>query len=485
MGRVAFSSFRHDEHGGIAIIFAASLFPMLAGVGMAVDYSIASNARSAVHAAADAAALAGAQTRGTDADREKAAKAVFNANIDKAKLKGSFTANFTNLKSGDRNTGYQVAASGDVPLFFGGITLAKSTGVAATATATTGSPEPIEIVFVLDTTDSMSGDRIKTLKETAVGLVKDIEKKDIEKGLVKIGVVPFSQYVNIGLSRRNEPWLSVDADYKTPDQTSCWDHWDVTGWKNCRKINHPAVPPEAPKKCMVDGRERLCGGHNGWGAWTEDKCDPIHASTSRRVCEKKEGKWVRWHGCVGSRAYPLNLQDGSYSTKIPGLLGQKCGTEIQDLTTNFGKIISTINSLDTQGETYLPSGLIWGWRMLSAQEPLAAVTPSGAKQAKKYMILVTDGRNTKSPNYPKHDGNDGNKADALTKELCANIAKDGATKAQMFTVAFEMDGLAAKKILEDCAKSTGGDFYDATDASRLKTAFGDILNSIFTLRLTQ
>jgi Mg-chelatase subunit ChlD len=100
------------------------------------------------------------------------------------------------------------------------------------------------------------------------------------------------------------------------------------------------------------------------------------------------------------------------------------------------------------------------------------------------MILVTDGRNTKSPNYPQHEGNDGAMADSLTQQTCRNIAADSGNKIRIYTVAFEMDGLAGKSILQECASRTGGQFFDATDAGKLKDAFTSILDSILSVKLT-
>ena len=52
--------FRCDQRGNIAVIFAITLLPILAVVGGAVDYSIASSQRTKIQAALDSAILAGA-----------------------------------------------------------------------------------------------------------------------------------------------------------------------------------------------------------------------------------------------------------------------------------------------------------------------------------------------------------------------------------------------------------------------------------------
>jgi Flp pilus assembly protein TadG len=471
-----------DQRGGIALLFAIALVPLATGIGVAIDYSIASNAKATMAAAADAAVLAGAKTRGTAEQREKAASDVLSTNLSGTNLADKVKPKFTNLMSGIVNTGYRVELEAEVKGLFGGLTKSRVQHLKAFAEASSSNEDPIEIAFVLDTTDSMAGDRIVTLKRATTDIVDEIIKKTQRPDLVKVGVVPFSQYVNVGLSRRAETWLDVAADYQKPTYDHCWNHHDKIGEKNCRVVHHPAKPAVPPHKCMRDGRERQCGGSAAQPARSETVCDPIYSPVPRRICEKRGGEWVRWNGCVGSRSYPLNTVDGQYDTKVPGILGISCGTPILDLTTNLSSVKSTISGLNTNGQTYLPSGLIWGWRMLSPGAPLAS--SSASPSANKFMIIVTDGRNTKSPNYPRHDNNDGAEADKLTRETCRNVARDSGNAIKVFTIAFEMDGLDAKAILQECAAITGGQFYDASDAAKLKDAFGQIFDKIFTLKLT-
>jgi Flp pilus assembly protein TadG len=50
-------SFLHNQRGGTAILFGLLLLPIMAAIGAAIDYSRATNVRTARQAAADAAAL--------------------------------------------------------------------------------------------------------------------------------------------------------------------------------------------------------------------------------------------------------------------------------------------------------------------------------------------------------------------------------------------------------------------------------------------
>src|SRR5437868_3983198 len=52
--------FCRDPRGNVAVIFAITLLPILAAIGGAIDYSIASSQRTKIQAALDSAILAGA-----------------------------------------------------------------------------------------------------------------------------------------------------------------------------------------------------------------------------------------------------------------------------------------------------------------------------------------------------------------------------------------------------------------------------------------
>jgi Flp pilus assembly protein TadG len=56
--RALISNFRLNKRGNVAVITALAILPMIAAVGCAVDYSMASMIKTKLQAAADAASLA-------------------------------------------------------------------------------------------------------------------------------------------------------------------------------------------------------------------------------------------------------------------------------------------------------------------------------------------------------------------------------------------------------------------------------------------
>jgi Flp pilus assembly protein TadG len=458
---------KHDA-GNVSMMFGLALIPILGASGAAIDYSRFSNAKSALVGASDAGALAGAISRGSITDRRNAAQSVFEANLKQANFKDPVTVNYVNLLENNQNAGYRVEVTGNVQTLFGSFVGQSVVPIKNTAEAKSATDTPLDIAFVLDTTGSMEGARLTSLKSATNGILDDITASPLRPGMVRMGIVPFAQYVNVGLANRNQPWINVPADVPAAVTTQCTMELPVVGETNCRNI--PAY------SCTNDGVTKMCPGYR--------QCDPVFGPTLQNICRQVYGPSQTWYGCVGSRNYPLNTQDGDYGQRIPGIMNTWCASEIQPLTSNVSTVRASINGLTAYGDTYLPSGLIWGWRMLSSKEPLTASLVNGL-EPRKFMILVTDGRNTASPNYPDHFGNDAVLSDKLTREICTNIAADKTSNVRIFTIAFEMDGLDAKTILQNCAINTGGLFFDAANAAQLRTSMSKALESIMKISLTK
>ena len=189
-----------------------------------------------------------------------------------------------------------------------------------------------------------------------------------------------------------------------------------------------------------------------------------------------------WNGCAGSRNYPLDLQaKADSSNPVPGMMNAWCGTQLLRLTNDRTAIDNTIASLQAGGETYIPDGLLWGWRALSPDSPFADATSSTVPNAaRKVMVLMTDGANTKSPQYPDHEGTDAALSDTLMAATCTAIK---AEKIQLYTVAFNVTDQAALNRLQSCASSPM-QFFNAPNATALKNAFASIGKSLVAIYLS-
>jgi hypothetical protein len=185
-----------------------------------------------------------------------------------------------------------------------------------------------------------------------------------------------------------------------------------------------------------------------------------------------------WQGCVGSRNYPLELND-SDTTPIPAVSVSNCNpTPLLPLTSDTETVKSWISGLEAKiDDSYTGAGLIWGWRALSETEPFDEAKPYGEPQ--KVIIFLTDARSSMGPSYPKHNNED-DVADSVWGAQCTNIKAQDIT---LYTIAFEADTTRAQQ-LRDCATSSAHAFT-ADNASELKSAFEDIAKKLATVYLSQ
>ena len=494
--RSLISSFARNRAGNMATMVAVSLVGVIGVAGLAIDFSRGSGAKAGLFAAADAAALAGARLPGTPAERATIARSVFEANIAGISGLKNVTMTPTNILKANSNYGYKVHAKGDVPTTLGAILGVQQLGIDAFAEAIGTIRSHTEVALVLDTTYSMTGWKIATLKAAATKMVDELAPLAHDPDYLKMAIVPFSQYVNVGIPNRTRPWMDVRDDWVELIPQACYERQNQTGTTNCRMVNFPGSSGSPGSSgtpagtCYNDGVPYSCGGSGPTPAtpptppYSANVCDPVYG-TPTRVCPPPIRIEHKWHGCVGSRNYPLNVKDSDYGTRIPGLMDMPCGAPILPLTSSASAVKSAISGLTPNGETYIPEGLVWGWRMLSPQAPFEARVNNTENKTRKFLILMTDGLNTKSPTYPEHNGSNGAQSNGFVKEACANIKADAANKITMFTVAFAVNDASTKAILKQCALATGGQFYDASDAAQFVAAFSTISTIIAELRLSK
>lgn len=457
--------FLSNTSGNVAMMFGIASTLLLLGVGVAVDYSGMSSARTLNQSLADAAVLAAARSgEENKVELQRIAEETVAANnFDGTTYNVKLNISSEGFIRVDVSTSYNMAIMG----LFG-----KSTGnVRAAAESPLASDQVVEIALVLDTTGSMSGTKIESLKTAAHALIDAVD--DPEQDNIRISVVPFAQYVNVGVSRRNEAWITVDADTSTTGP-NCYEKRDVISKENCTIETRPI------KTCYNDGVPYQCGGD------TYTKCDKTYGEPYEFCSDQTVTKV--WKGCVGSRNAPWNERARAGVALIPGLSEisnewprPECGEEIQVLTNNMDLVRTKIDALSASGNTYIPAGLIWGWRTLNNEAPLTEAASNASKaNVRRVLVLMTDGANLNSADGETHTGTDVTKSNVLTGRMCANVKAD---KVEMFTVAYEFDGVDTLKVLRNCA-SKKENYYLASNASELKSAFEDIAESLTDIRIS-
>jgi Flp pilus assembly protein TadG len=159
--------FGRESRGNIAVIFALALLPIMSAVGCTVDYSRATQLRSKLQSAADAAsvgsiartapAFIAAGTMTSDGSIQSGvtdAQNIFDANMTGVT---GYTLNSrtpTVTKSGSVVTS-TIAFSASVPTMFMGVIGKTSITVTGTSTSTANMPQYIDFYLLLDNSPSM------------------------------------------------------------------------------------------------------------------------------------------------------------------------------------------------------------------------------------------------------------------------------------------------------------------------------------------
>ncbi len=446
-------TFTSDTKGNMAVIFAIALMMIMAALGVAVDYGMAQRAKVKLQNSADAAVLAAAKTGENNQPKL--------LNIAK-KVVGTHDNDFnkpvaTKLKI-DQSGTVQVELKTVYDTFIMGLFGRDTLNIGAIAEAPLSSSEPVNIALVLDTTGSMQGSKLASLKTAANNLVDTLGT--YKNPSLKISVVPFGQYVNVGLGNRNAPWIDVPADKSSTGTPTCGWKKKVVGYQNCHIVHDT---------CYNDGTPYAC-------SWQE--CDEIYGPKEWKCTTPTQTS--KWYGCVGSRLAPWHQRVAYSGKKIPGLMNVKCGAEMRPLTGNMNQVKATINAMNAKGFTYIPSGLMWGWRTLDTNMPLTEAAGPYANKTQKVMILMSDGANTRSKKNIKHNGWNVASANQDMKKLCNKIK---AEEIEIYTIAYDITDPATKNRMKNCA-TDASKYYDASNAKALNDAFQSIAANLVKLRLT-
>lgn len=460
------TEFAGDRRGSMIVPFALAALVLVMLVFGAIDVSRALTEKARLQDALDAATLYAALSDAeTDAEIDAVGDRIFMAQLkDTGIAVDADTATFA-LNDNDAVTGTAEAA---VKPFISSLFTNDNLPLKVSNTVMRGLGSKVELALVLDTTKSMEGAKLTALKTAATNLVTTLSEKSDDN--LKIAVVPFADYVNIGLSRRNQPWVSA-ADYSTTTTTK--------GTCTTQKTKQVCDTQSYSCTKYADGVPYQSTCTKSVNCKTVALNPPVTTCTADKTTVTN----YVFKGCVGSPAYPRNVRDDDTSRIYPGIYNATCAKEITPLTTTMSTVKSAITALTAAGNTYIPAGLAWGFNMLSSPVPMTEAEAYDATgknlMPRKALVLMTDGQNSMKMNANgTHSSLSGGtaptQADGYTAELCTNIK---AKKIEVFTVAFQVTDPATKQMLQTCA-TDASHYFDASDSAALSKAFKDIADAL-------
>jgi len=474
--------FWRDHRGNVAIMFALAVVPVVGALGAALDYSLANSYRTDMQKALDAAALAVSKVMPMEQEAlDKVAMQYFTASLGNHSL--------TNIKlTVEPEQGHaKLHVRGDYTPAVASLFGIDRFEVGVNSEARWGIGK-VEVALVLDQSLSMDqSGRIDALRAATLQFLTVIKATAKNAGDARVGIVPFDGMVNTGYTSKNTPsWIR-------------WDWWDANALASNDVNNNSEVT-----RCTIKFKLNNVPA----GKWlkkyceeqTESKCQGATASSSSQ-CKTKGGKWVttngvwtssqnirsQWNGCVYDRNKSYDVDDTAPTDNATYYPAAKCysTTPVQAmtaLTDNWSTLESRAKALDPTGYTNITIGLAWGWHVLSKTGVFTEGAAYGTEDLTKYIILMTDGYNTKNvwkePTACPTNGPECPDMDPRTTLACDNIK---AAKIQIYTVRL-ING--NESLLKGCATSPGM-YYDVKSTADLASAFKDIASQIASLHLSK
>lgn len=464
--RRAFSGWAGADAGSVALVFVFAMPVLFAAAGMTVDLAQAYNVKMRLSNAIDKAALAAGSTDGTTAQVTARINKFFLANYPATKLG---VPSDLSISLGDGTV--TVSATASVPTIFMAALGQDSIQVSADTTVKR-EVAGLEIVLVMDNTGSMADSagggvsKISAAKTAANTLVSTLFGPSSNVPVLWMGVVPFSQAVNVGSSRTS--WTTT---------TSL--NWGTTSWMGCvmaRQANNRDVTDDPPSVALFDKYYSPCSSSTG-NTW-------YGTNSSKNNCTSGSGvKYQTLSTTLGPNRY--------------------CPQALLPMTNSQTTVTSAINSMQAVGSTMIDLGMAWGWRMLSPRWrgvwggtmntnnlPLDYNTP----KMNKVVILMTDGDNSfDANNFTAYDvlsaktlgTNNNSTANTIlntrTLSVCSSMKADNII---IYTIALGQDlNSTSLAMLKSCA-SKSSNYFQSPTTNDLQAAFTAIAAQLNSLHIT-
>ncbi len=454
---VSFLSLLRDNRGSAAPVIAITLGALVAAAGAATDYARAQMVQTKLADTLDAAGLAAGATQSSQ-NVQDVAQNYFNVNFPSSYMNAQ--PQLLSVVENDTQTSVTLTARATVPTVFMSMMGVESVTVEA-QTEVERKSSGLELVLVMDNTGSMSGSKLSSLKNAASTLVNFLFGDKETQDNLWIGLVPFSQAVNV--SPLHTGWLNM-AHYNGLD-------WGPTEWAGCMDaraggLDETDDPP-------ADG-------------WFNAYYWPDHNYYNNWI-------YTNWWG---QKRYSRNIGP----TRGPN---KYCPQPVQRMSNVKSTVLAGIDTMEARGNTHINLGAVWGWRMLSPRWrglwggtmdandlPLDYGTPYMSKA----IVILSDGANTMSNSVRSAYGylwegllgttsssTARNKLNARLANICTDMKS---RNIRVYTILFQEDNWTVVDLFRNCASQL--DFYfNSPSSEELETAFRQIADSLSNLRISK
>ncbi len=458
------------------------IVPLMCFIGIGFDTARAYMVKSRLSSSLDAAGLAGGVTFFLS-HRDDDIRMYFDANYPAGYLGSIVDGPY--IRVDELEEKIELDASATVETTFmkligkDSITVTSSAEVARKMTA-------LDVVLSIDVSGSMGssapggGTRLAAAKAAANELIGILFGADTTEEFLHIGLVPWSSKVNVMTEGESYDPAATTTEavsgFVNPETGAAQN---VVYYANNSKVPLLTAPPNNWKGCVFnryvhngtnddDGDIRygpFSGGGVDWPAW-----QPIFA-----------GNHAIWGG-----------EPRSYGECKMAIGGEECAAcpehGITPLQNNRTVIETAVNDLNDGGNTNIPAGLGWAWRVLKPGVPFTEAIVDPDYDRDQAIVLLTDGENCprSGDGYKRVFGNCNwgrDEMDERLRLLANNVKADGVI---IYVIQFANEGTELQALLKGVASGPKAPYYHyAPTPDALKKVFREIANHLSSLRLSK
>ncbi len=468
--------FYKNTKGSVLPIVGIAMMAIIGSTGVAVDMGRVQIVQARLQNSIDAAGLAAGSVISTT-DPAAQVNKYFGANYP-TNYMGSTIDPLVVTPSAD-NTTINISATGSVPTTFMRLFGISSVPISANSQITRAQ-RGLELVLAIDNTGSMSQTaggsltKIQAAKNASHSLLDILYGSNNTNDNLWVGLVPFSQAVNIGTEHVN--WTETNSFF-----------WGSQTWFGCvdaREASNRDTTDDPPNVSLFPQYYWPCDGNNGWYG---RNYDGPGGSTDYTNCSTSSG----WQ-------YRASL---SPATAGPNLY---CPQPLTELVAEKSTLDTAIDNMQARGNTHVGLGAAWAWRLLSPRwrglwggemDSNGLPLDYNAPLMSKAMVLMTDGDNTidngsRGAYWYLNNGKLGTtnsstaktRLDTRTTTVCTNMKNNGII---IYTIALGTSfNTASRNMLRSCA-SKPEFYFESPTTSQLNTIFKQIGDSLANLRVSQ
>jgi hypothetical protein len=340
--------------------------------------------------------------------------------------------------------------------------------------------------------------KMASMQSAANALVETLYGDATESDLIRIGLVPFTSAVNVGVPSTT-PWLDRSVPAPLNQQ-----YLDVPVTINLPIVGSVTIDSAFGVLDLI-GDGVLGGLLNSWGGCVRSRYrfNPNGGSIDNLDIVDTPPSSADPHTLVSAYLDPVR---GRNVLSYIGLTGDRHNGDcpdaaIQPLTNQKNDIKDAISAMRADGATNIPEALGWGWRTISPGEPFGEGKAYSETGVIKAIILLTDGENSiagafssyGSPSSPQLQGNPNGALNTKTAQVCNNIKANhdnDSTDADilLYTIVYDVSaGSNIDTIMMNCATTTTPNeyYFNSPSANDLESAFQTIAASLNQLRIKE